>query len=203
MPGALACSRARAAQRVPARRSAIFLDLFLNACLGTLFALCAGDRLRIDGPTAVPAALLVLMFLGMIRLPMMMYLYLVHSAWSWHYLFDPAKMSIVALFFVAVLQCGVLAGAWFLCSYFLQAHKRTAVVIMLAASTLALIAMSVALAARLSVYGSYKAYLEGETAGLMEVKLGYVLIALVVGLGAAAAYVSVELVRDSRRVRSL
>jgi hypothetical protein len=192
-----------AARCVPARRIAIFLDLFLNACLGTLFAVCARDRLRIDGPLAVPAALLVLMFLGMIRLPMMLYLYLVHSAWSWHYLFDPTDMSVLALLFVALLQCGVLVGAWFLGAYFYQAHKRRAVLSMLVASALALVVMIVALSGRLTVYGSHKAFVAGETAGLMEVKLGYVLIALLVGLGSAAAYVSVELVRDSLRVRAL
>jgi hypothetical protein len=159
--------------------------------------------LRIDGPLAVPAGLLVLMFLGMIRLPMMLYLYLVHSAWSWHYLFDPSDMSILALLLVALLQCGVLVGAWFLGAYFYQAHKRRAVLAMLVSSALAVVVMSVMLAGRLAVYGSYQAYAGGTTAGLMEVKLGYVLIALLVGLGSAAAYVSVELVRDSRRVRAL
>jgi hypothetical protein len=74
---------------------------------------------------------------------------------------------------------------------------------MLVASALALVAMIVVLSGRLTEYGSYKAFAEGNTAGLMEVKLGYVLIALLVGMGSAAAYVSVELVRDSLRVRSL
>jgi hypothetical protein len=37
---------------------------------------------------------------------------------------------------------------------------------------------------------------------LFDVKLGYVLVAIVLGVLSAAGYVALELARDSRRVRS-
>jgi predicted acyl esterase len=52
---------------------------------------------------------------------------------------------------------------------------------------------------RIGTYGSYVAFKEGYSRPLMEVKLGYVLIAVVIGAGAAAAFVTYELFRDGKR----
>lgn len=181
----------------------MFPDLFLNACLGALFALCASDRLRVDGALAMPIFLMVLMFVGMIRLPMMLYLYLVHPAWSWHYLFDPASLPSAVLLLVVLGQSAVLIGTWFLGAHFAQAHRRRVVMYVLGGCALALVLVLIALSGRLTVYGSHQDHARGLTQNLMDVKLGYVLIPLILGVFAAAAYVCVELVRDARRVRSL
>lgn len=156
-----------------------------------------------DGPFAMPVFGLLLIFLGTIRVPMMVYLYWVHSAWSWHYLFDPARVSGIPMLIAVLVQCLVLLGTWYLGAYFLRSERRRAMFYVLGGSVLALIIAALALKARLTIYGSYQAYVDGRTAGLMQVKLGYVIIALLLGLCTAAAYVSVELARDARRARAL
>ena len=52
---------------------------------------------------------------------------------------------------------------------------------------------------RLLRYGSYLDYHAGRALPLSEVKLGYVLVAVLVGTVAAAAFVAWELWRDARR----
>ncbi|HWN70948.1 MAG TPA: hypothetical protein VNM90_25070, partial [Haliangium sp.] len=71
----------------------------------------------------------------------------------------------------------------------------------LAGATLVLVALGLLLSDRLGSYGSYEVFKAGASVGLLEVKLGYVLIAIFLGLGTAAAFVAVELLRDSRRAR--
>ena len=54
---------------------------------------------------------------------------------------------------------------------------------------------------RIGRYGTYGEFHGGRALPILEVKLGYVLVALVAGVGIAAGYVAMELRRDSRRVR--
>jgi hypothetical protein len=55
---------------------------------------------------------------------------------------------------------------------------------------------------RLSRYGSYDDFADGRALPIMDVKLGYVLVALVLGVAIAAFFAGFEIAQDSRRVRS-
>ena len=55
---------------------------------------------------------------------------------------------------------------------------------------------------RLGHYGTYSEYGQGRSLPIMDVKLGYVLVTLVVGTFVSATILAIELLRDSRRVRS-
>ena len=55
---------------------------------------------------------------------------------------------------------------------------------------------------RLGNYGTYVEYMDERALPIMSVKLGYVLVAMGFGAAVAAGIVAVELMRDSRRVRS-
>ena len=55
---------------------------------------------------------------------------------------------------------------------------------------------------RVGRYGTFGEFHDGRALALMEVKLGYVLVALAAGVGIAAGFVGLELMRDSRRVRA-
>jgi hypothetical protein len=178
------------------------LALIFELSIGIVFALCARDRVRVDGPFATPAFVLVLLFIGVIVAPAALYLHLAHTAWSYLYVLDPDKLPHLAIVPLLALHGGFLVGGWYLGARLVRADRRPVATYLAFGGTLAfLIAMPV-LGGRLGSYGSYSDYQAGSTFGLFEVKLGYVLITLIVAVGVSAGFVALELVRDSRRVRA-
>jgi hypothetical protein len=166
-----------------------------------LFALCARDRVRADGAFASPAFPLVLMFLGLIALPTSLYLYWAHPAWSWLYLLDPELVPSIMVVPVLVVQGGALLGTWLAGTALLRAEKDRTLLGLLAGMGVALLLSGMLLSDRLGAYASYEVFQARAAVGLLEVKLGYVLIAILLGLGVAAAFVAVELLRDGHRAR--
>ncbi|MEM9488998.1 MAG: hypothetical protein AAGC55_07635 [Myxococcota bacterium] len=167
-----------------------------------VFVLCARERIRVDGIFPLPAFLLVLIFIGAAAMPISIYLFSVHPAWSWMYLIDPHRVSDLLVVVVVLMQCGIVVAGWYLGAYLLQNSKKHAIFYAIAGSGAVLVLAMLIFAGRLGSYGTYQEFGLGETEGLMEVKLGYILIALVLGLGAAAGFVALELIRNARRVRT-
>jgi hypothetical protein len=156
---------------------------------------------RADGPFASPAFPLVLMFFGLIAMPTSLYLYWAHPAWSWLYLLDPRHVPAIMAVPVVVVQLGTLIGAWLLGAALIRADKDRMLLVGLVGMVAVLVALGMLLSERIGAYGSYQVFAAHVAVGLLEVKLGYVLIAVLLGLGAAAGFVAVELLRDSRRAR--
>lgn len=158
--------------------------------------------MRSDGPFVSPAFTLVLIFTGIVVLPTTLYFYVAHEAWTWLYLIDPADVPDLAVVPVLVAHGGFLIGGWYLGARLLRQDKRrVAVGIALGCLVMWLILVLVAWG-RLSRYGSYAEFHDGQALGLMSVKLGYVLIPLLLGVGVSAGYIALELLRDSRRVQA-
>lgn len=181
----------------------MLVDLLINACLGLLFALCAGERLRLDGVLPRPAIWLVTMFCIAIRVPLTLYLYFIHPDWSWHYMVDASDMHGAMIAAVLGAQVGAFALMWLVGAVFMQKEKPRVVAGILAATVVGTAVAVLALSERLTRYGSYEAYTEQFALGIMEVKLGYVLIVWALGTLAATTFVSMELRRDARRARSM
>ncbi len=159
--------------------------------------------MRADGPFASPAFVLVLGFACVVVVPMTLYFHWAHSAWGWLYLVDPAKVPALAVVPVAVAHGGAVIGGWYLGARLLRADRRGAVRGMAAAGAGILLLAAILLGGRLGRYGSYADHDAGEPLrGLMEVKLGWALIVVLLGFATAATYVWLELQRDSRRVRA-
>lgn len=157
--------------------------------------------MRASGPFASPAFPLVLVFLGVVALPTSLYLYLAHPAWSWLYLVDPGRVPGIMIVPVLVAHGGALLGAWLAAAALIRADRDRTVLGTLAGAAAALVVVGTLLSGRLEAYGGYEVYHAGAAVGLLEVKLGYVLIATLLGIGAAAGFVAVELLRDSRSAR--
>lgn len=149
----------------------------------------------------MPASLPMLAFTGLIAIPEALYLCLAHPAWSWLYALDPAAMPELVLLLLALLQGGAVLGGWWLGALLARAKRRNVRLALIAALGLVVVVLVALLSDRLRIYGSFQAHVAGATVGIMEVALGYALIALVLGKGTASVLVAIELARDSRRAR--
>lgn len=180
----------------------MLVAFFLTVSLGLLFSACARDRIRGDGPFAMPAFPLVAMFAGMVLAPVGLYFFAAHPAWTLHYLTDPAKVpGLMAVPFV-VLVAGSLIGSWYVGAILLRADRLRAVLYSAGAAALIALIISIIVRTRLGSYGSYDEFSAGRGQDLLDVKLGYVLVTVALSTLVAAGYVALELMRDARRVRA-
>jgi hypothetical protein len=158
---------------------------------------------RAEGPFASPAFPLVAIFIGVVLTPVTLYLYLAHPAWSWMYLFDPS--GVTGLTMASLLaHAGMVVAGWYAGVRLVRAGKKkelVALYVLAGGTVLALVAI-VLFWGRIGRYGTYVEFHDGRALQLMEVKLGYVLVALALGVATAVGFVGLELMRDSRRVRA-
>jgi len=178
------------------------LELLINLVLGLGFSWCGRDRIRADGAFAPPAFHLVASFALTLIGPATLYLYVAHPAWSWMYLVDPAGVPSLSVLPMTVGQIVAVLFGWYVGALLLRAGKTR--VLGICAGTGSALALLVLLLgrARLGSYGSYEEFGAGWSLDLMDVKLGYVLVAIGLGILAASVFLILELLRDSRRVRA-
>jgi hypothetical protein len=184
------------------RSRAIPLNLVFNACLGLAFAVVARDRIRADGPFAQPSFSVVLLFAGIILAPFTLYLYAAHGAWTWMYLVDPRRVPSLALIPLLVLHAGALVVGWYVGCRLVRANRAKQALYAAGGGAAAIALLVLVLWGRLGYYGTYGEWADERALPIMDVKLGYVLIALVLGVAMAAVLTALELARDSRRVKS-
>ncbi len=155
--------------------------------------------MRVDGPWSQPSISLVLLFGAMILAPCAIYFYLAHSDWSWLYLIDSAKVPRLALITVLAAQAGALVGGYYGAARLVRSGKEPILRVALPAVAALLLLLLLVLRRRITHYGTYEQFQSGHALPILDVKLGYVLIAVLIGVGAAAAVVAYELYRDGRR----
>lgn len=180
----------------------MLLALFLHLALGLGFAFAGRDRIRADGPFAPPAFLLVLIHVGLVTAPVTLYFYAAHADWSWLYVVDPARVPGLAIVPLVVAHALVLVGGWYAGAWLVRTdRKRVLLYVILGVAIAFLIGFVIALG-RLTTATTYAGYLAGTSGGLMSVELGWALLVSFAASAAAATYVFIELLRDSRRVRA-
>ncbi len=167
-----------------------------------VFAAFGRDRIRADGLFAVPAFGFVLGFALILVVPSALYLGLVHPDWSWMYLLDPSSMSALLGLAWAPAQVVALMSGWALGGRLARAGQCRWSWVPVVVAVAGIVVVVAVFGDRLGVYGSYEAFAHGAALGLMDVKLGYVLVVLALALAVAGAQVGVALARDSRRVRA-
>jgi hypothetical protein len=142
----------------------------------------------------------VALFAAIILGPSTAYLYLAHPDWSWLYLVDPDRVPRLAVVPIVAAGIGALAGGYYGAARVMR-EVRDRRVLPAALAGVAVVTLLLAFLARgrLLRYGSYLDFHAGRALPLSEVKLGYVLVAVMVGTVAAAAFVALELWRDARR----
>jgi hypothetical protein len=180
----------------------VLVAVVLHLAVGLAFALVARDRVKADGPFSLPAFYLVLMHAGGVVAPIALYFYAVHPAWSWMYAVDPAGVPALAILPLIVGHAVVEIGAFYVGALLVRADKRKPV--MYAASGLGVLALIFALIwrARLGIDASYAGFQAGRGRELMEVELGWALVVSLLASAGSIGYVTIELMRDGRRVRA-
>jgi hypothetical protein len=157
---------------------------------------------RADGPFAAPAFPLVVIFIAIVLTPIALYLYLAHPDWSWMYLIDPADVPGLAIVPLLVLHGGFVVVGWYVGARLIRTSRDRVALYALAGAALVVVLLVLIAWGRIGRYSSYDDFHAGRSLKILEVKLGYVLVGLALGIAAAAAYVCLELSRDSRRVRT-
>ena len=138
----------------------------------------------------------------MVRVPLALYLHLAHAHWSWLYLLDASQVPRLAIVPIVAAISGATLGGWYLGARLCRVVKEKVLLGGLLSTAGLLLLVTFLCRNRLLHYGSYAQFHAGHALPLGEVKLGYVLIAAVVGLFASVGFVGYELKRDGRRAAS-
>jgi hypothetical protein len=134
--------------------------------------------------------------------PATAYLYLAHPDWAWLYLVDPERVPrLVVVPVVAMSAAAVGAGYWGGARMLALVADRRALPGALAGVAALVCLLGFLARGRLLHVGTTGDFHDGRALPLFDVKLGYALIAVVVGLASAAAFVAWELARDGRRAQ--
>jgi hypothetical protein len=177
-------------------------DLIFSVFVGLVFAACARVQFATGGSPWGRELAAVLSFEAIIVWPVALYFYLVHPAWSWMYLIDPARLPggvsvLVLLAYVATLLGGYLAG-WAL----VRVRKEKVLYAALGGLGLMLIIFLIVCRGRISHAGTYEEYHAGQALNLGEGKLGWALAATSTGVAIAIVLVGFTLWEQGKRSRS-
>ncbi len=177
-------------------------DLIFSVFIGLVFAACARVQFANGGTPWGRELAAVLSFEAIIVWPVALYFYLVHPAWSWMYLIDPARLPwgivvLVMLAYVATLLGGYLGG-WAL----VKMQRERLLFAALAVIGVALIVFLIVARGRISHTGTYDEYHAGHALNLGEGKLGWALAATSTGVAIAVVLVGLTLWEQGKRSRS-
>ena len=178
------------------------IAVVVHIAVGLGFALVARDRVRADGPFASPAFYLVLMHAGGVVVPVALYFYAVHPAWSGLYLVDPANVPGLAILPLVVGHAAIVVAAYYAGALLLRAEKRKALVYTIGGLGFVALLLTLITRDRLGVSTSYAGFHAGRGRELMEVELGWAVLVTLLAMAGSISYVVFELSRDARRVRS-
>lgn len=181
---------------------AIPVVALVNLLFGIGFALVARDRIRADGPFAAPTFQLVLLHAAAVVMPIALYFYAVHPAWAWMYWFDPRKLSGVAVLPLMVGHAMLVIGGWYTAGVLLRKGYQGALLYATGAIALLLVILIVSGIKRISTAADYLGWQSQRGVSLFEVQLGWAFVVSLLALFGSAIYISIELGRDGRRVRS-
>src|SRR5215470_2824113 len=166
----------------------IFPAFLAFGWIGAFFSYCAAGRIRADGPWPSPSVLMVSLYALTIVSPCAAYLYLAQPDWSLLYVVPAERVPGIFLVPLVCASAACVLGGFYAGGRALRSPKAgghyTAI---LAAVGGFILILCVGLRARLGAVGSYADYHAGIAPALGAVKLGGILIALAVGVAAAAA----------------
>jgi hypothetical protein len=175
----------------------------VNLLFGIGFALVSRDRIRADGPFSAPAFHLVLLHAAAVVMPVALYFYAVHPAWAWMYWVNPDKVAGVAVLPLMVGHAALVIGGWYGASVLLRRGYQGALLYVMGGIAMILLVLVTLGIGRLSTASDFVGWETGRGGvSLLSVRLGWAFIVSLLALFGSAIYISIELGRDGRRVRS-
>ena len=177
-------------------------DLILSVSIGLVFAACA--RVQFSGGASPWGRELaaVLSFETIIFWPVVLYFILVHPAWSWMYLVDPAKLPVGVSLLVLVADIAALVGGYLGGWALLRARRERALYAAIAVVGLALVLFLIICRGRLMHEGSFEEYHSGHAVSVAEAKIGWALAATSTGVAIAVVLVGFTLWEQGKRSRA-
>jgi len=145
---------------------------------------------------------MVLIFLGLVLAPSTLYLYIAQPAWAWMYLLDPDNVPGLALLPILVGHLAFVLFGWFLGGRLVKRGSTRVGLWICGGGALFVIVASMIAWNRMGMVGTHEQFLESRALPIMQMKLGYIMVAMVLAVLGASGYVLMELSRDSRRVRA-
>ena len=178
-------------------------DLLINLLAGLVLAQSARPLIRAHAGRLVQCAALhvALLFEGLVIWPATLYLYFAHPDWSWMYLVDPRHLPHVVAPATLLADAAALVAGFAAGYSLIRAGKYREVWGALGGVAVLLAALILLTRRRLFHYGSFDEYRAGaHLLALHQVKLGYTLAVVAVGIAAALAYASWQLHLAGRRI---
>jgi hypothetical protein len=180
----------------------VLVIALINVLFGLGFALVARERVRVDGPFSSPAFPLVALHAGVIVAPICLYFYAVHPAWSWMYWVPPHKVSAAAGLPLMVAHSALVIGSWYIGGMLLRRGMLRVLKYGLGVVAVLVLALVIIWRARLATAADYIGFVAGKGTSMFNVVLGWALVVSLLAMIVSAGYVAVELIRDSRRVKT-
>lgn len=156
--------------------------------------------MRADGVFAVPVFVLVLQHAAAAA-AVALYFYGVHPAWSGMYYFDPEHVSGLLVVPLMTAHAALVVGGYYGGAQLLRRGQFSAVLYTSGGLVLATLVVGVLSRARLSTAADFAGYAAHRGVALFSVELGWAVLVATLALASSAAYVTIELHRDGRRVR--
>ena len=160
----------------------------------------ARDRIRADGAFSIPAFVLVAQHAGAVA-TVALYFYAVHPAWAGMYLVNPANVSGVLVLPLMVGHGALVVGGWYAAAQLIRRAQLQPVLYTGGVLSLITLLVSIGARTRLSTAADFAGYAARRGVSLFSVELGWAVLVALLALSGSAAYVTVELLRDGRRLR--
>ena len=177
-------------------------DLILSVSIGLVFAACARVQFGSGGSPWGRELAAVLSFEAIIFWPVALYFIMVHPAWAWMYLVDPARLPFGVSLLVLIADVAALLGGYLLGWALLRARRERLLYALLGLVGLALLIFLISCRGRLMHSGSFDEYHAGHAMTVGEGKIGWALAATSMGVCGAVVLVGFTLWEQGKRSRS-
>lgn len=166
--------------------------------MGLLFAECARRALTLTDQRVARELFAVLSFAVMLVLPISIYLYLAYADWYWLFLVESKRVPTGFGLLLVLLPGGAMVGSFLGAGALLRLRRKKLLRYLELGHAVLLLTGMIVLRHRLVYNGSTLSFQAGV---MVQGRLGWALVVILVGLAAGAALVGHAILDEARRLR--